>query len=106
MGKLLKNSRGEYNYHFNWMDENGHTCGFNNVWATNKREAVKLAKAMETKAHWSLYEGGEYITVKKEVLGKGHCFRMKGMYVSAESMRKANAELRSAMDRLGHMMSC
>ena len=106
MGKLLKNSRGEYNYHFNWMDENGSYTGFNNVWASNKREAVKLAKAMETKAHWSLYEGGEYITVKKEVLGKGHCFRMKGMYVSAESMRKANAELRSAMDSLGHMMSC
>ena len=55
MGKLLKNSRGEYNYHFNWMDENGHTCGFNNVWASNKREAVKLAKAIIFKERVGVY---------------------------------------------------
>ena len=37
---LLKNNKGEYNYHFNWIDCNGHTVGFNDVWASNKREAV------------------------------------------------------------------
>jgi hypothetical protein len=26
---------------FNWIDENGMTVGFNDVWATNKREAIK-----------------------------------------------------------------
>ena len=44
---LLKNNRGEYNYHFTWKDCNGHSCGFNDVWATNKRTAVDLALAME-----------------------------------------------------------
>ena len=50
MSKLLKNSKGEYNYHFNWIDEDGIVCGFNDVWATNKRDAVKLAKKMEKPA--------------------------------------------------------
>ena len=105
---LLKNHIGEYNYQFNWIDENKHTCGFNSVWAPNKREAVKRAKKMERKAHWSLWceDSKKYITVPNEVEGKGHCFRMKGMYVDVKSMYKATQEQRDGMDRLSWMLSC
>jgi hypothetical protein len=101
---LLKDNNGNYNYQFNWMDENGSACGFNSVWATNKREAVKMAKARETKAHWALYDGKNYVTVPKEVFGKGHCFRMEGMYVNVKSMYKATAKQRDRMDQIGWML--
>ena len=102
---LLKNHLGEYNYQFNWMDCDGHSCGFNSVWAPNKREAVKLAKAMETPAHWAWFNGKTYITVPAEVTSGGHCFYNKGMYVNVESMYKATADQRDRMDRLSWMMS-
>ena len=102
---LLKNHLGEYNYQFNWMDCDGHSCGFNSVWAPNKREAVKLAKAMETPAHWAWFNGKTYITVPAEVTTGGHCFYNKGMYVNVESMYKATADQRDRMDRLSWMMS-
>lgn len=103
--KLWRNVSGEYNYQFNWIDENGTTCGFNDVWAPNKREAVKRAKAMETKAHWALYDGKEYVWVTEEVKGKGHCFRMEGMYVDVKSMYKATVKQADEMNRIGWMMS-
>ena len=103
---LLKNNRGEYNYHFNWIDCDGHVCGFNDVWAPNKREAVKLAKAMENSAHWAWYNGTTYITVPEEVTTGGHCFWNKGMYVGVKSMYKATAKQADDMNRLGWMMTC
>ena len=105
MAKLLKNSRGEYNYHFNWIDEDGMTTGFNDVWATSKREAVKKAKAMEKKAGWAWYNGQTYVDVKEEVTTGGHCFYNKGMYVDIKSMYKATREEADAMNRLGWMMT-
>ncbi len=39
MTKKLKNKKGQYNYHFVWNEG-----GFNNVWAINKREALKEIK--------------------------------------------------------------
>ena len=87
MSKLLKNSKGEYNYHFNWIDEDGIVCGFNDVWATNKRDAVKLAKKMEKPA--KDYSWG----------------RMKGMFVDVKSMYKATAKQASAMDRIGWLLT-
>jgi hypothetical protein len=105
--KLWRNVSGEYNYQFNWIDENGTTCGFNDVWAPNKREAVKKAKKMETKAHWSLWDEDkrEYVTVPNKVEGKGHCFRMEGMYVDTKSMYKATFKQADDMNRLGWMMT-
>ena len=85
---LLKNYIGEYNYQFNWIDENGATVGFNSVWASNKREALKKAKAMESPA--KDYEWG----------------RMTGMFVDIKSMYKATAKQRDEMDRLSWMMTC
>ena len=102
---LLKNHKNEYNYHFNWMDCDGHSCGFNSVWAPNKREAVKLAKAMESPARWAWFNGTTYITVPAEVTTGGHCFYNKGMYVDVESMYKATADQRDEMDELSWMMS-
>ena len=102
---LLKNVRGEYNYQFNWIDETGMTVGFNSVWASNKREAVKLAKAMENPAHWAWYNGKTYITVPAEVTTGGHCFYNKGMYVDVKSMYKATAKQADDMNRLGWMMT-
>ena len=102
---LLKNVRGEYNYQFNWIDETGMTVGFNSVWAPNKREAVKLAKAMENPAHWAWYNGKTYITVPAEVTTGGHCFYNKGMYVDVKSMYKATRKQADDMNRLGWMMT-
>ena len=85
--KLLKNSRGEYNYHFNWIDETGMTVGFNDVWALNKREAIKKAKAMESPA--KDFEWG----------------RMKGMFLDPKSMYKATRSQADHMNRLGWMMT-
>ena len=117
--KLLKNSRGEYNYHFNWIDETGMTVGFNDVWALNKREAVKKAKARESKAHWSAYDQrvGNYVEVKesdiKDTMGNfdynpavySHVFYNKGMYVDVKSMYKATRKQADHMNRLGWMMT-
>lgn len=119
MAKLLKNSRGEYNYHFNWIDCNGRTCGFNDVWATNKREAVKKAKAMETKAGWRAYDVkvGNYVEVKesdvKDTMGNfdynpevyKHVFFNEGMYVDVKSMYKATRTQADEMNRIGWMMT-
>jgi hypothetical protein len=103
---LLKNHKGEYKYQFNWMDCDGRVNGFNSVWAANKREAVKKAKAMENPAHWAWYNGETYVTVPAEVTTGGHCFYNKGMYVKVDSMYKATLEQSNAMDRLGWMMTC
>lgn len=105
--KLLRNSKGEYNYQFNWMDENGRNNGFNDVWAANKREAVKKAKAMENKAHWALYDPkqGCYVEVPEFVDNGEHCFRNSGMYVQVKSMYRANARQAREMNRLGWMLT-
>lgn len=103
--KLWRNNLGEYNYQFNWIDEDGTTCGFNDVWAPNKREAVKRAKKMENKAHWAWFNGDEYITVPEKVTTGGHCFYNKGMYVDTKSMYKAKYSQAERMNRLGWMMS-
>ena len=104
--KLLKNARGEYNYQFNWVDERGITCGFNSVWAPNKREAKRLAKKMESKAGWRWYNGTEYVPVKEPVTTGGHCYYNKGMYLDVKSMYRATMSQSRAMDRLAHMMTC
>ena len=102
----LKNKYGEYNYHFNWMDEDGRTTGFNNVWAQNKANARVAAKARETKAGWRMFDVklDKYINVDNEVDG-ADCFYSKGMYVDMSSMYKADAEQRDAMNRMGWMLT-
>ena len=107
-GKLLKNSKGEYNYQFNWKDEHGKVTGFNDVWAPSKREAVKLAKAMEDKAHWALYDPavGSYVVVPEHVNNGEHCFRNSGMYLKVDSMYRATQSEADSMNRLGWMMTC
>ena len=82
-----KNNKGEYNYQFNWIDENGQTVGFNDVWAITKRDAVKKAKAMESPAND--YSWGHYA----------------GMYLDVKSMYKATAKQADAMNRLGWIMT-
>ena len=103
--KFIKNNKGEYNYHFNWMDCNGSICGFNDVWAKNYYTAVKSALAMESKAHWGWYDGTEYVTVPEEVTTGGHCYYNKGMYVNLSTMRRATRKIADDMNRLGWMMS-
>jgi len=105
--KLFRNQEGEYLYLFNWKDEDENTCGFNDIWAPNKREAVKRVKSHETKAHWSLYDETlrTYVTVPKEVFGESHCFRMKGMYADPTSMRRCKYSEYESQNRAGWMMS-
>jgi hypothetical protein len=98
---LLKNNKGEYNYQFNWIDCNGKRTGFNDVWAKNKRDAIKKARAMENPAHWAWYNGNEYVAVDNEVTTGGHCFYNKGMYVDRSSMYKATREQADQMNRIG-----
>ena len=102
---LLKNSRGEYNYHFNWMNENGSVTGFNNVWATNKRDAVKLAKKMESQARWMVYdqEVRQYVPADANTEGAQY---FEAMLVKVDSMYKATQKQADAMDRISWMMTC
>lgn len=102
--KLLKNSRGEYNYHFNWMNENGHVTGFNDVWATNKRDAVKLAKKMESQARWMVYdqEVRQYVPATADTAGATY---FEAMLVKVDSMYKATRKQADEMNRLGWMMT-
>ena len=108
MSKLLKNKKGEYNYQFHWIDENGSYTGFNDVWAKDMVQARRKAREMETKAHWSLWNDVTmtYDTVPAEVTGQGHCFRMKGMYIDPKSFKKATGKMSRDMDRLANMITC
>lgn len=105
---LLKNIKGEYNYQFNWVDVKGNYVGFNDVWAANKKEAIKKAKEMETHARWCVYdpEVGKYVEVENKVDNGQHCFYNEGMYLDVKSMRKATREKADEMNRLGWMLSC
>jgi hypothetical protein len=109
MSKLMRHfETGDYNYLFNWMDEDGNSTGFNDVWAPNMAEARKRAKEMETKAGWRLYDEvkREYVTIPEEVNGQGHCFRNKGMYINPKSFRKATYKSSAEMDRIANMLTC
>ena len=94
-------------YTFSWIDEDGMYCGWNDVYADSMREARKLAKKRETKAHWSLYDESlrKYVTVPKEVKGKGHCFRMKGMYIDPKSFKRTSVEKHFENHRIAAMMA-
>lgn len=102
------NNKGENNYAFHWKDENDRYCGFNDVWASNMKEARKRAKLNETKAHWALYDNvkGEYITVPNKVEGKGHCFRMEGMYIDPKSFKRSTVKSSLLMDTIANMITC
>jgi len=50
---LLKNSKGEFRYLFNWI-----SGGFNDVWAKNKKEA--LMKANEIASNFRVAESTMY----------------------------------------------
>lgn len=103
---LLRHARtGFYKYQFNWIDSTETIVGFNSVWAPNKREAKRLAKAMEIPAHWAWYNGKTYITVPGKVTTDGHCFFNKGMYLNVDSMYRASCEQSEAMDRLSFQMT-
>jgi len=101
----MRSSNGDYNYHFRWCNEEGFYVGFNDVWAPNKKVAVKLARAMETKAHWAAWDGMKYITVPNEIVNGEHCFRMKGMYVVTSSMKRATHKHSKLMTRIGNMLT-
>lgn len=94
-------------YTFSWIDEDGHYCGWNDVYASNMKEARKIAKRGETKAHWALYDSEirKYVTVPKEVKGKGHCFRMKGMYIDPKSFKRTSIEKHIENHRIAAMMA-
>lgn len=102
---LLKNNKGEYNYQFNWVDCDGKRTGFNDVWASNKRDAIKQAREMENPAHWTWYNGNKYITVDSKVTTGGHCFYNKGMYVDVTSMYKATRKQADRMNEIGWMLT-
>jgi hypothetical protein len=101
---LLKNAYGEYNYHFNWVNEKGHVTGFNDVWATNKREAIKLAKKMERQPRWSKWDETVRCYVDVDASTNGATY-IEAMLVHVPSMYKATRKQADDMDRLGWMMT-
>ena len=68
--KLLRNTKGEYNYQFLFIGG-----GFNNVWAINKLEAIKIAKQ-----------------------------KFPSMKVQENSFLKATPKMRKEQDLVGWMM--
>lgn len=87
---MSKNEYGEYNYQFNWVDVDGVVIVFDNVWALNKKDAIKKAKKREIKSGWSLYSevANQYLSVPREIKGGGKCFYNKGKYVEVSSMKR------------------
>lgn len=92
MGNLLRNQKGEFNYLFNWMDNDGIPNGFNDVWAPNMKEARRRAKKMESPAR-------EFVHVDYPSWGE-----YKGMYINPTSFRKATVESSAEMDRVAWML--
>ena len=98
---LRRNNVGEYNYHFNFIDETGSTIGFNDVWASSKKIAVARAKVMEDSPGWRWYNGKTYVSVANEVTTGGHCYYNKGMFIDFKSMYKATQADADQMAQIG-----
>ena len=79
--KLLRNQKGEYLYLFNWQGG-----GFNDVWASNKKEAYKLV-----------------VNERKEWEEKNPTYaKLRPVY---DSMRRATFSEYQEQNKLGIMMS-
>ena len=65
------------NYHFNWKDQDGMYCGFNDVWAYSEEEAIQEIRKIES----------------------------KNMMLAIETMKVADDEYRRKMTELGNMLS-
>jgi len=98
---LRRNNMGEYNYHFNFIDETGITIGINDVWASSKKIATAKAKVMEDKPGWRWYNGETYVTVSKPFHLSGHCYYNKGMFIDIKSMYKATQSDADRMTQIG-----
>jgi hypothetical protein len=85
----MKNSKNLSNYLFNFVDEKGHTCGFNDVWASNIEEAYALACETFNKEP---YQHAEF----------GH---IPGMFVDKSSLVLATQEMADAQNRMGWMLT-
>ena len=99
----MKNFKtGEYEYGFTWINEEGHYCGWNQVWAPNMAEARKRAKKMESPARWFTYDTLDPIT--KAVIKDGGRERNKGMYINPKSFKRNTCEKSREMDRIANML--
>ena len=87
------------------MNEKGHVTGFNDVWATNKREAIKLAKKMERQPRWSKWDASAGCYVDADASTNGAMY-IEAMLVHVPSMYKATRKQADDMNRLGWMMTC
>ena len=96
----MKNTKGEYNYGFNWIDETGSPVGFNDVWAPNMKEARRKAKLRESKPKWITYD---IIDTKGVVSESKEWF--KGMLISPTSFKKLDYKTSSDRDRIGWLMT-
>ena len=99
----MENTKGEKNYSFNWMDEDGHYCGFNNEWAPTMAKARAKAKKRESKSKWLIYD---VLDKKGNVVKDGGKEWFKGMYINPKSFKRATYETSSEMDRIANMITC
>jgi len=88
--KLYRNIRGEYLYLFNFINENGVSCGFNDIWAPTKRVAYQNSK--------KLYNRKAY---QHEQFGW-----MAAILVDFDSLHRSTRSQYHEHHRMGVMMSC
>jgi hypothetical protein len=88
--KLYRNIRGEYLYLFNFIDENGRPCGFNDIWAPNKRVAYQNSK--------KLYNRKAY---QHEQFGW-----ISAILVDFKTLRRSTRSQYHFQNKMGHMMTC
>jgi len=97
---LVRNTKGEYSYGFNWIDSDGHTVGFNDVWAKNIKEARSRAKLRESKPRWIHYD---IINTKGEVVPSKEW--NKGMLIDPKTFKKLDSKTARARDYAGWMLT-
>ena len=102
MKNWMKNTKGENNYSFKWMDEDGKYVGFNDVWAPNMAEARKRAKKMESKSKWLIYD----VIINGNVVKNGGKEWYKGMFINPKSFKRSTYESSARMDKIAHMITC
>jgi len=88
--KLFRNVRGEYLYLFNFVNEKGHPCGFNDIWAPTKRVAYKEARKLYNRKGFEHKEWGW----------------IASMLVDFDSLRRSTRSEYHDHNRMGVMMSC
>ena len=78
-----KNVKGEFEYHFYWMDENGQHAGWNSVYAPTMAEARKRARLKESPA-----KDFSYGIINADGSKGTSTERFKGLYINPKTFKR------------------